>query len=63
MFARALQITQTDFETETDYEAGFRGNFRYGKIYIWPWFSFIDRQYGPTKVTDPHFMIKIGRDL
>ncbi len=63
MFGRAVQITQTDFETETDYEAGFRGNFRYGKIYIWPWFSFIDRQYGPTKVTDPHIMIKIGRDL
>ena len=63
MFGRALQITQTDFETETDYEVGVRGNFRYGKIFIWPWFSWIERQYGPTKVNDPHIMLKIGRDL
>ena len=63
MFGRALQITQTDFETETDYEVGVRGNFRYGKIYIWPWFSWIERSYGPTKVNDPHIMLKIGRDL
>ncbi len=63
MFARALQITQTDFETETDYEVGVRGNFRYGKIFIWPWFSWIERTYGPTKVNDPHIMLKIGRDL
>ena len=63
MFGRALQITQTDFETESDYEVGVRGNFRYGKIYIWPWFSWIEREYGPTKVNDPHIMIKIGRDL
>jgi hypothetical protein len=63
MFARAREITQTNFYTETDYEAGLRGNFRYGKIFIWPWFSFIDRSYGPTKVIDPHIMLKIGRDL
>jgi len=62
-FARARQITQTDYQTETDYEVGMRGNFRYGKIYIWPWFSFIERKYGPTKVNDPHFMLRIGRDL
>ena len=63
MFARARQITQTAFQTETDYEAGFRGNFRFGKIFIWPWFSWIERSYGPTKVDDPHIMLKIGRDL
>ncbi len=62
-FARARQITQTDFETETDYEVGLRGNFRYGKIFIWPWFSWIERKYGPTKIDDPHIMLKIGRDL
>ena len=63
VFARARQVTQTDFQTETDYEAGLRGNFRYGKIFIWPWFSWIERTYGPTKVNDPHIMLKIGRDL
>ena len=62
-FARARQITQTDFQTETDYEVGMRGNFRYGKIYIWPWLSWIERSYGPTKVNDPHIMLRIGRDL
>jgi hypothetical protein len=62
-FARARQITQTDFQTETDYEVGMRGNFRYGKIYIWPWLSWIERTYGPTKVNDPHIMLRIGRDL
>ena len=63
VFARARQATETDYPTETDYEAGVRGNFRYGKIFIWPWFSWIDRKYGPTKTNDPHIMIKIGRDL
>lgn len=62
-FARALRISQTSFYTETDYEAGIRGNFQYGKIFIWPWFSFIRRDYGPTRVTDPHIMLRIGRVL
>jgi len=62
-FARTRQISQSDFPTEIDYEAGLRANFRYGKIYILPWFSWVDRQYGSTKTNDPHIMIKIGRDL
>jgi len=62
-FARARQINESDFPTETDYEAGLRADFRYGKIYIWPWFSWIERTYGPTKTNDPHIMLKIGRDL
>lgn len=63
VFARARQVTQSQFPTETDYEAGLRANFRYGKIFIWPWFSWIERTYGPMKTNDPHIMLKIGRDL
>jgi hypothetical protein len=62
-FARARQAEETAYPTETDYEAGIRGNFRYGKIFIWPWISWINRTYGPTKTNDPHIMLKIGRDL
>jgi hypothetical protein len=63
VFARARQASETDYPTETDYEAGVRGNFRYGKIFFWPWLSWINRSYGPTKTNDPHIMLKIGRDL
>jgi len=63
VFARARQAAETDYPTETDYEAGLRGNFRYGKIFIWPWFSWINRTYGPTKTNDPHIMLRIGREL
>lgn len=62
-FAQARQAKETHFPTETDYEAGMRGNFRYGKIFIWPWFSWIERTYSPTKTNDPHIMLKIGREL
>jgi hypothetical protein len=62
-FAMAREVSQSGFPTETDYEAGIRANFQYGKIYIWPWFSWIEREYGPTKTNDPHLMIKIGRLL
>ncbi len=62
-FASARQVSQSDFPTETDYEVGMRANFRYGKIYVWPWFSWIYRKYGSTESNDPHLMIKIGRDL
>ena len=62
-FARARQVTDSNSPTETDYEAGLNGYFRYGKIWIQPWFSYINRSWGPTKTSDPHIMLKIGRDF
>ncbi len=63
VFARALQLRESLEPTEKDYETGLRAEFRYGKFYVQPWFSWVQRSYFPTKVNDVRIMLRIGREL
>ena len=60
-FVRLRQLTETAFPTETDYEAGVRGYFQYGKIFFSPWFTWKDRTYGTTKTESIRVLLRIGR--